>query len=493
MLVAVTAGTGFVAEAVGTATGYPFGDYAYADRLGPHAARRPAGHPAGLDDDGLPLPAGRAGAALGPAGRRAGRWLGAGRLGPVPRPADGRGRPLALRRRPRVRCPARRTSRCPTTWAGCSSPCSWSARCSCSPAGRRRPAAGRPVPVDLRRLGAGQRRLRGPPASPRSSAASAWASWLSRTPCRCAREAARPGRRRPVGARRRERPAAPRADRPHDRPAGQRPAPAPRRGRAGRALPARAARPDRRRRRAGRAGRRLERRHRRRRAPGGRRRPPAAPAHRPAAARRAGSASRTPAPSWPPPPPPAARCWSSSTPTSSWRRTRSPPPSRLLDEAGLDLVSPYPRQEAPGATRLVQPLLQWSWLTFLPLRLAERSPRPSLSAANGQLLAVRRDAYDRVGGHAAVHDAWSRTSRCCAPSSASGGTRRRRRRHRAGHHPDVRHLGRAGRGLHQVAAHRAGRRRGPARPAVRRARASPPCAAPGPAPWRTPRGSPDAP
>lgn len=77
----------------------------------------------------------------------------------------------------------------------------------------------------------------------------------------------------------------------------------------------------------------------------------------------------------------------------------------LLEETGLDLLSPYPRQEAPGATALVQPLLQWSWLTFLPLRLAERSPRPSLAAANGQLLAVRRTAYDRAGGHAAVRDA----------------------------------------------------------------------------------------
>jgi hypothetical protein len=74
----------------------------------------------------------------------------------------------------------------------------------------------------------------------------------------------------------------------------------------------------------------------------------------------------------------------------------------LLDDAGLDLVSPYPRQDAPGATRLVQPLLQWSWLSFLPLRLAERSPRPALAAANGQLLAVRRDLYDRAGGHGAV-------------------------------------------------------------------------------------------
>jgi cellulose synthase/poly-beta-1,6-N-acetylglucosamine synthase-like glycosyltransferase len=74
----------------------------------------------------------------------------------------------------------------------------------------------------------------------------------------------------------------------------------------------------------------------------------------------------------------------------------------LLVATGLDLVSPYPRQEATGRARLVQPLLQWSWLTFLPLRLAERSPRPALSAANGQLLAVRRAAYDRAGGHAAV-------------------------------------------------------------------------------------------
>ena len=74
----------------------------------------------------------------------------------------------------------------------------------------------------------------------------------------------------------------------------------------------------------------------------------------------------------------------------------------LLEQTGLDLLSPYPRQEAPGATALVQPLLQWSWLTFLPLRAAERSSRPSMSAANGQLLAVRRTAYDRAGGHAAV-------------------------------------------------------------------------------------------
>jgi hypothetical protein len=77
----------------------------------------------------------------------------------------------------------------------------------------------------------------------------------------------------------------------------------------------------------------------------------------------------------------------------------------LLLESGLDLVSPYPRQQAGTlAERLVQPLLQWSWLTTLPLRIAERSGRPSLSAANGQLLAVQRAAYREAGGHASVRD-----------------------------------------------------------------------------------------
>lgn len=78
----------------------------------------------------------------------------------------------------------------------------------------------------------------------------------------------------------------------------------------------------------------------------------------------------------------------------------------LLDAAGLDLVSPYPRQIAiTPAERLVQPLLEWSWLTFLPLRLAEELPAPSLVAANGQLLVCRRKSYESVGGHGCVRDA----------------------------------------------------------------------------------------
>jgi hypothetical protein len=78
---------------------------------------------------------------------------------------------------------------------------------------------------------------------------------------------------------------------------------------------------------------------------------------------------------------------------------------RLLRESRAALLTPYPKILAETAgERLVQPLLQWSWLTFLPVRLMERARRAPLTAAGGQLLAVRRDAYEHAGGHGAVRD-----------------------------------------------------------------------------------------
>jgi len=75
----------------------------------------------------------------------------------------------------------------------------------------------------------------------------------------------------------------------------------------------------------------------------------------------------------------------------------------LMQSARLDIACPYPRQESHTALeRLVQPLLQWSWLTLLPLGLAETSPRPELTAGNGQLLIIDRTMYERIGGHSAV-------------------------------------------------------------------------------------------
>jgi len=66
----------------------------------------------------------------------------------------------------------------------------------------------------------------------------------------------------------------------------------------------------------------------------------------------------------------------------------------------LDFLSPYPRQIAnTWLTRLVQPLLQWSFLTTVPLRKARRSSRPSFAVANGQFIVCRRNAYLASGGH----------------------------------------------------------------------------------------------
>ena len=157
--------------------------------------------------------------------------------------------------------------------------------------------------------------------------------------------------------------------------------------------------------------------------------------------------------------------------------------SRCCATTGLDLVSPYPRQLADGALpRLVQPLLQWSWATLLPLGLAETSPRESLVAANGQLLAV--DAARLRARAAATRRCAARcstTSRCCARSSASGGrgvvvdgTARR----------DVPHVrrraARSSRATRSRCGRRSGRRPGAAAvvgllvAALRRARRSPP-------------------
>jgi len=66
----------------------------------------------------------------------------------------------------------------------------------------------------------------------------------------------------------------------------------------------------------------------------------------------------------------------------------------------LHLVSPYPRQLAPTLlARIVQPLLQWSWLTTVPLRATRTTRRASLAVANGQFLVCRTDSYRASGGH----------------------------------------------------------------------------------------------
>jgi hypothetical protein len=77
-----------------------------------------------------------------------------------------------------------------------------------------------------------------------------------------------------------------------------------------------------------------------------------------------------------------------------------------LRSGGFALLAPYPRQLAETwLERLVQPLVTWSWAATMPLGWAERSHRPSLSAANGQLLVLDAAAYRSIGGHAPVRGA----------------------------------------------------------------------------------------
>lgn len=69
----------------------------------------------------------------------------------------------------------------------------------------------------------------------------------------------------------------------------------------------------------------------------------------------------------------------------------------------VDVVTAVPHQVMVGfAERLLMPLLHLTYTSWLPLFLVQRSPDPRFVAANGQLLAMRRAAYDRIGGFTAV-------------------------------------------------------------------------------------------
>ena len=75
----------------------------------------------------------------------------------------------------------------------------------------------------------------------------------------------------------------------------------------------------------------------------------------------------------------------------------------LLKETQLDFLSPYPSQLAHSwSERLIQPLLQWSWMSTVILRIAEKSSISSMVVANGQFFVVRRAALAQVGGYKSV-------------------------------------------------------------------------------------------
>ena len=75
----------------------------------------------------------------------------------------------------------------------------------------------------------------------------------------------------------------------------------------------------------------------------------------------------------------------------------------LMKSRELDFLSPYPRQiTSTVGERLIQPLLQWSWMSTLLLGIAEKASFSSMAVANGQFFIVRRKALLLVGGYESV-------------------------------------------------------------------------------------------
>ena len=77
-----------------------------------------------------------------------------------------------------------------------------------------------------------------------------------------------------------------------------------------------------------------------------------------------------------------------------------------LGSLKLNFISAYPLQIARTWSEcLIQPLLQWSWMATVPLRISERSKNPAFCVANGQFFVVERSALEKIEGLARIKSA----------------------------------------------------------------------------------------
>lgn len=77
----------------------------------------------------------------------------------------------------------------------------------------------------------------------------------------------------------------------------------------------------------------------------------------------------------------------------------------FLRSTGAALVSGFPRQETGSVPeKLLIPLIHFVLLGFLPVARMRASAHPAYGAGCGQFFLARRDAYETVGGHAAVRE-----------------------------------------------------------------------------------------
>ena len=95
----------------------------------------------------------------------------------------------------------------------------------------------------------------------------------------------------------------------------------------------------------------------------------------------------------------------SPTPIRGTRQRRLRPGLREAEEHGAALLSYSPKQEVHSlAERALMPVIFAELaVSFRPKEVSD--PTSPAAAANGQYLLIRRDAYDAVGGHAAVAQA----------------------------------------------------------------------------------------
>ena len=74
-----------------------------------------------------------------------------------------------------------------------------------------------------------------------------------------------------------------------------------------------------------------------------------------------------------------------------------------LEGEHADLMSGFPRQEVLTlGEKLIVPFFSWVMYCFLPLSAGYRIKLPTLSWAVGQMLLIRRTAYEAIGGHRAI-------------------------------------------------------------------------------------------
>lgn len=72
---------------------------------------------------------------------------------------------------------------------------------------------------------------------------------------------------------------------------------------------------------------------------------------------------------------------------------------------GADMLAVFPTQRTETwSERLCVPLIALTIHAYLPVHGVHHLPYSPLAAANGQCIAIRRQAYNRIGGHAAVRD-----------------------------------------------------------------------------------------